>query len=156
VSRASQRPVGQLPIPDALGRSFSVLLYLYRMNCPGLWAQCCASSFWKPSALHGVADIQQRTGGVIIMRLGTAKEAYFFRPLELDLGTSHSFLPIGSGVSPPWRCWCWGSNRPLCCFGPGMCPIPRQHEAPRLMWAFIRESATASDRSYGCPAKRQA
>jgi hypothetical protein len=29
--------------------------------------------------------------------------------------------------------------------------IPRQHETPRLMWAFIRELDTGYGRSDGCP-----
>jgi hypothetical protein len=29
------------------------------------------------------------------MRLGTAKQTYFFRPLKHELGTSHPFRPIG-------------------------------------------------------------
>jgi hypothetical protein len=63
------------PTPDsgALERSFSVLIDFHRMSYPWLWTQYCASSFWKPFGLHGAAEMKQRSGGVIKMRLGTAK-----------------------------------------------------------------------------------
>jgi hypothetical protein len=51
----------------------------------------CAARFSKTYCLHGAAEMARQSGGIIKMRLGSAKMMYFFRPLERQLGGHHPF-----------------------------------------------------------------